>query len=341
MPNRFNRRIFFRRCAAGASLALMPASVSAGCSPSSFSPSTAYPASPVIVARSDRLKATAGRADGNEVRRLLDKAVVELTGAENAQEGWRSLFSPRDIVGLKLNCLAPGIAPRPEVTEAIIRGLGSAGIPGQNVIIWDRTRRELERCGYRIAEGRGSSVGDARCFGTDAFGAGYEQEPEIIGEVGGCFSRILTRICTALINVPVLKDHDLAGISASMKNNYGVIHNPNRYHDNNCDPYVAHLNSVGHLVNKQRLIICDAVTAQCHAGPAYKPAWAWNYGGLLVSRDPVALDTIGADIIETRRREKDLPSLAEANRPPRWLATAHSMGLGNGELNSIRVVEVG
>ena len=37
----------------------------------------------------------------------------------------------------------------------------------------------------------------------------------------------------------VVKDHDLAGVSAGLKNWYGVIHNPNKYHDSCCDPYVA------------------------------------------------------------------------------------------------------
>jgi len=217
-------------------------------------------------------------------------------------------------------------------------------VPAFNIIIWERTNRELEQAGYRIATGRGGSgsLGGARCFGTDVVrNSGYEEEPEIVGEVGSCFSQVLTRVCTALINMPVLKDHDLAGVSASMKNNYGVIHNPNRYHDHNCDPFVAHLNSYHHLMNKQRLVVCDAITAQCNAGPAFKPAWAWGYGGLLVSRDPVALDAVAYRIIEDRRKLKGLPTLLEAGRPPRWLETASAMGLGNGAPTADQVLEIG
>ena len=39
----------------------------------------------------------------------------------------------------------------------------------------------------------------------------------------------------------VLKDHDLAGVSLAMKNWYGVVHNPNKLHDDDCDPFVADL----------------------------------------------------------------------------------------------------
>lgn len=269
--------------------------------------------------------------------------MVTITGKETPAEAWRSLFNSRDIVALKVNCLSRGIATNTQVTEAVVEGLRSVGIPAQNILIWERSSSELRDAGYRIAAGRGGGgLGGARCFGTDAVaGGGYEREPEIIGEVGSCFSQVITRYCTALINVPVLKDHDLAGVSVALKNNYGVIHNPNRYHDNNCDPYVAHLNSISYLINKQRLVICDAITAQCHGGPAHKSSWTWGFGGLLVSTDPVALDTVGADIIERRRKEVGLPSLLEAKRPPRWLDTAHSMGLGVGKLSSITVKEIG
>jgi len=340
--SRFGRRAFLRRCAAGASLALLPPA-SAASAVSCAAPVRGYPASPVILARSERLKIVGGKADGGEISRLLDAAMVRLTGAGNEQEAWRSLFKPSDVVALKLNCLARGIATRPEVTAAIVEGLKSAGVPAHNIVIWERTNRELEDAGYKLAANAlGGGLGGARCLGTDAIrGGGYEAEPEMAGEVGSCFSQVLTRLATAVINVPVLKDHDLAGVSGSMKNNYGVIHNPNRYHDNNCDPYVAHLNSVNHLTGKQRLVVCDAITAQCNAGPAFRPEWAWGWGGLLVSRDPVALDAEGARIIEERRREKGLPTLAEAGRPPRWLETAVQMGLGNGGPGAYETVEVG
>jgi uncharacterized protein (DUF362 family) len=126
----------------------------------------------------------------------------------------------------------------------------------------------------------------------------------------------------------VLKDHDLAGVSLSLKNFYGAIHNPNKYHDNNCDPYVADLNTHPYIKNKLRLIICDAITLQYHGGPAYKPQWAVDYRSILLSRDPVAIDRIGARLIEEKRKEKGLSSLKESGREPLHIATAAGKGLG-------------
>ncbi len=344
MTSEFDRRTFIKCCAAGASLALLPnsapAPLAAGYRPA-VEPAGAYPVSPVVVARSARLQIASGEVDSREVRSLLDRAMAALTGASSARDAWRSIFSADDVVAVKLNCLAGrGMSSRTEVAAAVVAGLRSAGVPDRNIILWDRTGAELERAGYTLETGRGGG-GGVRCFGTDVIrGGGYEPQPEIFGEVGSCFSMVLTRLCTAVVNLPVLKDHDLAGVSGALKNNFGVIHNPNRYHDNNCDPYVAHLNSARHLVEKQRLVVCDAITPQCNSGPSYRPDWAWGYGGLLVSRDPVAADAVGAEIIEQRRSRLGLPTLLEAERPPRWLETAHEMGLGLGRLEEISRMEI-
>ena len=98
-----------------------------------------------------------------------------------------------------------------------------------------------------------------QCFGTDR--VDYEQDLAAYGSVGSRLSRILTQRCNVLINVPVLKDHDGAGVTIAMKNMYGVIHNPNKYHPNGCNPYIADLNMLPEIRTGMRLIICDATTA--------------------------------------------------------------------------------
>ena len=108
-----------------------------------------------------------------------------------------------------------------------------------------------------------------------------------------------------------------------MKNLFGVIHNPNKYHGSGCDPYLSDLFEHPSVKEKFRLSVCDAHRAQCQGGPAYVAKWSWPFGGFLVAADPVALDTVGAGILEDRRRSLGLPSLEEAGRPPVHLKTAH------------------
>jgi uncharacterized protein (DUF362 family) len=263
---------------------------------------------------------------------MLTAGMLHLTGTATPDEAWKALFKPDDVVGIKINALGGRqIATRPAVVDAVAAGLASAGIPQENIIIWDRLSGELEKAGYIL----NTSDSGVKCFGTDK---GYDLEPEIIGSIGSCFSSIVSSRCTALINIPVLKDHDLSGVSLSLKNFYGAIHNPNKYHDNNCDPYIADLNSHPYIKDKLRLVICDALTMQYQGGPSYKPQWSSTCCTLLLSRDPVAIDRIATILIEDERRKRGLPTLKDAARDPIHIATAARKGLGTDSLNSIELV---
>ena len=127
---------------------------------------------------------------------------------------------------------------------------------------------------------------------------------QVNGSIASLLSRTLTRICDAVINIPVLKDHGIAGVTIALKNFFGAIHNPNKYHEKLGDPYIADLWLVPVIRQKTKLIICDALTAQYEGGPPYKPQWIWNFNSILVGKDPVALDYVGWDIIERKRKEK-------------------------------------
>ena len=133
----------------------------------------------------------------------------------------------------------------------------------------------------------------------------------------------------------------LAGVGCGMKNLYGAIHNPNRYHENNCDPWVADVSAHPFVRGKLRLVLCDALTAQFHGGPARSAAHQWRPGTVLAATDPVALDRVAQEIIDARRAAAGLRSLAEASRPPRWLATAHERGLGEHRRERIELCEIG
>lgn len=292
----------------------------------------------VIIARDDNLFTETRNVKEAFVSRLLHKAVMQLTNALSQEKAWQALFKPNDIVGIKLNCLSgKTMSPHVAVVESIIQGLKLAGVKDKNIIVFERFNRELETAGFRV---RRMTEG-IQCFGTDEIpGGGYEAEPQLAGSVGTCFSKIVSRLCTAIINVPVLKDHDLAGISVAMKNFFGVIHNPNKYHGNNCNPFIAELNTHPYIADKVRLIVCDAILAQYHGGPGYKPQWTWNYNGIIVGRDPVAFDRVCHTIIEEKRKEMKLPSLKQANREPKYISTAATLGLGIDEPSKINVIHV-
>jgi len=258
-----------------------------------------------------------------------------ITGKNNVTAAWRSLFAPAENVGIKVSCL-PGrpLSSSLGLVTAIVDGLLAAGLAKKNIIIWERTSRELEKAGFQI------SRNGLKIMGSDELpGGGYSDHIEFSGSMGTFFSRIMENI-DALINVPVLKDHDLAGLSGAMKNMYGAIYNPNKFHANHCDPFVAELCNHSLIKGKLRLVVCDASRVQVHNGPAFYPSYAREYGGLLVSRDPVAIDFAGLGIINSLRREMGLPTLADAGREPAYIQTAARLGLGQAVERLIRKVSI-
>jgi uncharacterized protein (DUF362 family) len=250
-------------------------------------------------------------------------------------DDWKKAVRPGEVVGLKVNCLSgKGAATSPVLVEAICERLQQAGIPQKDIVIWDRLNSDLESAGYRVA----SRTDRIRCIGNDA--AGYGTELAVYGSAGSLLSNTLTRTCDAVINLPVLKDHGIAGVTLALKNLFGAIHNPNKYHTNVGDPYVADVNMFPPIRQKVRFTICDALTAQYEGGPSYMPQWSWPYNGLMVARDPVAMDYTGWQILERKRAEKGMKTLREMKREPVYIATAAGRGLGTNDPKRIDVVEV-
>jgi uncharacterized protein (DUF362 family) len=140
--------------------------------------------------------------------------------------------------------------------------------------------------------------------------------------------------------MPVLKDHNVAGITGALKNHYGSIHNPNKYHSNGCDPYIADLNELEQIKSGQRLIIMDAVRIQYQGGPNYRSQWAADFGGIIIGTDPVAVDTIGYDIVDNLRARAGLAKIKESKREPIYLQTAAARGLGVGDMANIELKEI-
>jgi len=290
-----------------------------------------------MLSRDDLLRGTGSTVDSGRMLALLDRAMQTLFDRDHAIEAWSRLVRPGETVGVKVNALGGrGLSSNLQLVEAICERLQEAGTKAGDIVVWDRDSNEMERSGFHLSMG-GNGV---QCFGTDR--VDYEQELVAYGSVGSRLSRILTQRCNVLINVPVLKDHDGAGVTIALKNMYGVIHNPNKYHPNGCNPYIADVNMLPEIRNRMRLTLCDATTAQYEGGPAYKPEYSWKQNALLVSQDPVALDYTGWQIIERKRAEKGLKTLEGEGRAPHYIATAADAGhrLGTNDPRRISVVEV-
>jgi uncharacterized protein (DUF362 family) len=292
--------------------------------------------STVVIARGKNIFLAGNEVNEKMLTRMYSQGLSTLTDQPQLQDALHSFFPPKEKIGIKINTIGgKSISTRPAVALSLASLLSENGNQ-ENIIIWDRTNRELRDAGYRLNWNRGG----IRIFGTDTQGVGYGRDLVSHLNIGSLFSSIQSDLISSSISLAILKDHGLAGVTAGMKNYFGSVHNPNKYHDTNCNPYVAEVFDTNTIKQKHRLTIIDGLIVQFHRGPSFHSRWADKQGLLIFSRDPVAADSVGWQIIEKLRAKKGLPSLQEENREPVYLKTAGNMGLGEADMGKIRIEEV-
>ena len=349
-----DRRQFLTRLAAGVggiggALSTLPAF--AQLSSGQLQPDTMQttPLTPVVEAVGEKVW-DGDRLDENAVSELIDQAMMKFTGRSSAKEAWRDIVLPDDIVGIKINPLAgPELSTHRIIVDKIIEGVYGAGVLMKQIIIWDRFEDHLLNAGYPIKQ----NEGEVQTFASDTEGIGYDDEVFYESEKDSVnrrenestrsrYSRIVTQHVDVLINVPVLKHHEMAGVSGCLKNlAFGSVDNTRRFHGKPlyCNPAIAEILEHKVLKEKIALNIVDGLVASFDKGPTYHPDSVWKYNSLFVSTDPVLLDVLVLQTINQKREEMELDSVSKlANH----INTASVLGLGTNTLDQadLRRVEV-
>jgi uncharacterized protein (DUF362 family) len=330
-----NRRDFLKDAAAGAVLLSSTSKLGVA---AALDQHTESGKSKVVVARDAALHGSNGQLDEKRVADLLDRAIASYTGRDKPIEAWKRIVPVGKVIGLKINGLGgKGISTHLALVLAICERLKQAGVKPGEIVVWDRGARDLLACGLTI----NTDPSRIRVYGNDV--AGYEEEPVAFGSATNVkLAKILTRECAMVINLPVLKDHELAGVTFSMKNMYGVVERPNQLHANGCNPSVADLNCIPAIREKVRFTIGDAISSVYNGGPGFHPEHLWQPNALIVGEDRVAVDHTAWQMIERKRAEVGMPTLEGAGRPPRYIATAADAAhrLGSNDPQRIHLIEV-
>jgi uncharacterized protein (DUF362 family) len=332
------RRDFLKECALGA-LVAGAARYTFAADGNINPPATAGTKSKVVMAHDPSLYGSSLTPDSARVQKLLDQAMQNYFGSPDPVALWKKIVRPGEVVGLKVNTIAgPGLSTHPVLVAAICERLQQAGVKPSNIIVWDRTNEELDRAGFTLS----NDPNRIRFLGTDSKQVGYDEQVFTAGSVETRLSNLLTRTCDCMINLPILKNHEMAGVTLALKNMYGVNNNPDKFHPNNCCPGVADLNLLTPIRSKFRFVVADAMTACFAGGPMYKPQYAWKYNTLMVAADPVAIDSTAWQIIEKKRAERGLKTLTQAGTPPKYITVAADPQhrLGTDDPNRIALVEV-
>jgi hypothetical protein len=255
---------------------------------------------------------------------MLDDGLRTLTGAGDAMAVWHALFEPGERVLLKVNCIAYGGPTQPGVTYAVAQRLQEAGVRAEDILIFDRTDHELKSAGYAVNDG-GAGI---QCRGSRGNGTEIA-----LSQARVRFFREIDE-CDAMVNLPTPKQHGMAGVSVALKNHYGSVDRPGSLHGNSCDPAIAELNAQPIVRDKTRLIVGAAL----NISPA-----DWNQpkreNALLLSFDPVALDTVARDIL-ARHREALGMSAAPLVERSIHLRTAQRLNVGATDAGLIDLREV-
>ncbi len=297
--------------------------------------------SKVVIARDAALHGQSTKPDEHRVLQLLDRAVAAYTGRDKPVEAWKHIVAQgggqNKVIGLKTNGLGGrGISTHLALVLAVAERLQQAGVKPGNILVWDRNARDLEACGLTI----NTDPSRIRCYGSDV--TGFEDTTESWGIANPRLSKILTRECAMVINLPILKDHSGAGVTFALKNMYGVLQRPQELHGGGCNPGIADLNCCATIRQKIRLTIGDAMSSVYEGGPGFHPEHLWYPNALMVGEDRVAMDQVAWGMLERKRAEAGLPTLEAAGRPPRYIATAADAAhrLGTNDLKRIQLVEI-
>lgn len=109
---------------------------------------------------------------------------------------------------------------------------------------------------------------------------------------------------TAIVNIRPMRTHHWAGVGTLLKNYIPFCDNPPSWHPDSC----ANLGGLWELPmvkGKNRLNILVMLTPLFQSkGPHdFQKSYTWEYKGLLVGTDPVAVDATGLRILEAKRKD--------------------------------------
>lgn len=147
---------------------------------------------------------------------------------------------------------------------------------------------------------------------------------------------------TALLNVRPVRTHYLAGMSGCIKNYIMFGETQPEYHPDSCAA-LGSLFLLPQVKGKTRLNVLCALTPQFHGrGPHnFSRRYVWNYKGLIVGQDPVAVDSVGLRLIMAKRRIELGPD-QEVPPVPKHIQIADTKyGIGTADPAKIELVKLG
>ncbi|MBI5862901.1 MAG: DUF362 domain-containing protein [Planctomycetes bacterium] len=257
-------------------------------------------------------------ADSLALRDIVGEVVQRLADEASPERAWKRILDGCKTIVLKFNSVGSNLLTTNDaLARVLVRGLATAGFPPEQVALIETSENlaaELETRKPTAGWGKQITVG-----GSPVALANYVLEAD------------------AVINVGLLKTHNIAGMSASMKNlAYGVIRHPARYHGGGCSPYVAEILADPELLKRMKINFVNGLQAVIDGGPEASNENVASIGVILGGTDPVALDAMAQSVLEGARRDAGL----SASVSVAYMKAATQMGLGRARFQEIERITI-
>lgn len=275
-------------------------------------------------------------------KNMVERALMELTGAPNLKEALGKFIHKDDVVAIKPNGIAgqsgATMAANAELVMPVIDALIDLGVPPEKITVYEQFPSYLK--GTRIG-GKGNKLPAGVKTGIHMNSVTEMDEITVYKGVKTKYVKFLTE-ATAVINFTQVKDHSICGFTGCLKNiTHGSIINPGKHHGAGAHAQIAALYNHDIVRSRVRLHIIDAYKIIYDKGPLDKdPKRRIPYGAVFATTDPVAMDTIGWKIVDQARKDNGMKSLAQVGREPKHIAMAADLGLGAHAESKIKLSEV-
>lgn len=279
---------------------------------------------------------------GNAGYRRGEKIAIKINCNQDRSAEWGAGGRRRPLNGL----------PSPHVVMALLAQLIDAGVPGEDIVVYEvasgrnigqpifaRTRTSADRNFQAIQFVVNTDYG----LGGRANPIPDERNPIRFSEPRIPAAYLPRQVTEAryMINVALLRPHGMAGVTLTGKNHFGSVYFPDqgRWTPVPLHPYVERTKAMGsynalvdlighrHLGGKTMLYMLDGLyTAEHNEGNVMRFASLgddWT-SSILMSQDPVALDSVGLDILASEPKatqvrgnaDNYLHEAAQAGKPP-------------------------
>ena len=320
-----------------------------------------------VVRINDEKSVVEGVPQEEEAYLMLKEGMLALTGEEDLGKAWQQFIKPDDRIGLKVNPVAgKPLTTSHAVTRSIVKQLQEAGVPKENIVIWDRRLMQLHETGYTEENYPGITINGTEQ--QDADGGFFDKDGVLYGEKmidkdwyywadceeeydaytlpymvnSGKYS-YFTKICTQdvdkIINVPILKNAG-STVTLCLKNlAYGAITNTGRLHKPLWSETCAEVCAFPPIRDKVVLNIVDGLRGCYEGGPGANPQFICNYNTMLIGTDPVAVDRVGYDIVLAKRIAEGVQE-KESPKGVKFMELAEELELGVSDPEKIRKIVV-